>query len=99
MGRALGVSASYVNLLENNQRSLSVSMLMALADVYGVDWREFAKTTPPICWPTCATPYVIRCSARMHRICRNCAPPSITHRKSCAASCSCIAITAASSRS
>ena len=43
MGRALGVSSSYVNLLENNQRSLSVSMLMALADVYGVDWREFAK--------------------------------------------------------
>lgn len=43
MGRALGVSASYVNLLENNQRSLSISMLMALADVYGVDWREFAK--------------------------------------------------------
>lgn len=43
MGRALGVSASYVNLLENNQRSLSVAMLMALADVYGVDWREFAK--------------------------------------------------------
>ena len=43
MGRALGVSASYINLLENNQRSLSVPILMALADVYGVDWRAFAK--------------------------------------------------------
>lgn len=43
MGRALGVSASYVNLLENNQRSLSVPILMALADVYGVDWRAFGK--------------------------------------------------------
>ncbi len=41
MARALGVSTTYVNLLENNQRSLSVSVLMALNDVYGIDWREF----------------------------------------------------------
>ncbi|MEL6317318.1 MAG: short-chain fatty acyl-CoA regulator family protein, partial [Pseudomonadota bacterium] len=40
MAAALGLSASYVNLLENNQRSLSVPVLMRLADVYGVDWRE-----------------------------------------------------------
>lgn len=40
MAKALGVSTSYVNLLENNQRSLSVQLLMALAEVYNVDWRE-----------------------------------------------------------
>lgn len=40
MARALGVSTSYVNLLENNQRSLSVKLLMALADTYNVDWRD-----------------------------------------------------------
>lgn len=40
MARALGISATYVNLLENNQRSLSVRMLMALADTYQVDWRD-----------------------------------------------------------
>lgn len=40
MARALGVSTAYVNLLENNQRSLSVQLLMTLSDVYGVDWRD-----------------------------------------------------------
>ena len=40
MAKALGVSTGYVNLLENNQRSLSVQMLMALSDAYGVDWRD-----------------------------------------------------------
>ena len=43
MARALGVSTAYVNLLENNQRSLSVQMLMALSDAYGVDWRDLIK--------------------------------------------------------
>lgn len=40
MAKALGVSTSYVNLLENNQRSLSVQLLMGLSEVYNVDWRE-----------------------------------------------------------
>ncbi|PUB14952.1 hypothetical protein DFP92_105174 [Yoonia sediminilitoris] len=40
MARRLGVSASYVNLLENNQRSLSVKILLALTDSYGVAWQE-----------------------------------------------------------
>lgn len=40
MARALGLSTSYVNLLENNQRSLSVKVLLTIAEVYGVDWRE-----------------------------------------------------------
>jgi len=40
MARALGVSPSYINLLENNQRSLSVQVLMALGDAYQVDWRD-----------------------------------------------------------
>ena len=40
MAKALGVSAGYVNLLENNQRTLSVQVLMALSDAFGVDWRD-----------------------------------------------------------
>ena len=43
MAKALGVSAGYVNLLENNQRSLSVQVLMALSDAYKVDWRDLIK--------------------------------------------------------
>lgn len=43
MAKALGVSTAYINLLENNQRSLSVPMLMTLSDTYGVDWRDLVK--------------------------------------------------------
>ena len=40
MAKVLGISAGYVNLLENNERSLSLRILMAVADNYGVDWRD-----------------------------------------------------------
>lgn len=43
MAKLLGVSASYVNLLENNQRSLSVQVLMAISEAYSIDWRELTK--------------------------------------------------------
>ncbi|PTW52174.1 helix-turn-helix domain-containing protein [Rhodovulum kholense] len=40
MARRLNISPAYVNLLENNQRSLSVKVLMALAEAYGIEIRE-----------------------------------------------------------
>lgn len=40
MAKSLGVSPAYINLLENNQRSLSVQVLLRLSEVYGVDWRD-----------------------------------------------------------
>jgi len=43
MARALGISASYVNLLENNERSVSVPVMLRLFEVYGIDWREIAE--------------------------------------------------------
>lgn len=43
MAQALGVSTAYVNLLENNQRSLSVTMLVSLSNAYNVDWRELVN--------------------------------------------------------
>ncbi len=48
MARQLGVSASYINLLENNQRSLSVKVLMELTDAYGVDWRKLVNDNEAI---------------------------------------------------
>ncbi|MEO1467429.1 MAG: helix-turn-helix transcriptional regulator [Pseudomonadota bacterium] len=47
MARALGLSAAYVNLLENNQRSLSVQVLMRLSEVYNVDWRDMVADDGP----------------------------------------------------
>ncbi|MEO0381496.1 MAG: helix-turn-helix transcriptional regulator, partial [Pseudomonadota bacterium] len=44
LAEQLGVSTAYVNLLENNQRSLTVPVLMALSDVYGLDARSFIQT-------------------------------------------------------
>src|SRR6056297_1066849 len=43
MAGKLEVSASYINLLENNQRSLSVQLLMRIAEVYAVDWRDLSR--------------------------------------------------------
>lgn len=43
MADTLGCSTAYVNLLENNQRSLSVQMLMALSSAYSVDFRDLMK--------------------------------------------------------
>ena len=42
MARALGISSSYVNLLENNERSVSVPVMLRLFEVYGIDWRDIA---------------------------------------------------------
>lgn len=47
MARDLGVSAAYVNLLENNQRSLSLPLLMRLSKGYGVDWRDLVAEEAP----------------------------------------------------
>lgn len=43
MARQLQVSPTYVNLLENNHRSLSVKVLVALTEAYGVDWRALVN--------------------------------------------------------
>ena len=42
MAKMLGISHSYVNMLEKNERSVSVPVLLKLFQSYGVDWREIA---------------------------------------------------------
>ena len=42
MAKALGISNSYVNMLEKNERSVSVPVLLRLFEVYGVDWRDIS---------------------------------------------------------
>ena len=45
MAQRLGISPAYVNLLENNQRSLSVQVLMTLTEAYGIDARSLVTTS------------------------------------------------------
>ncbi len=44
LARALGVSPSYVNLVERNQRSASLKFLISLADNFGINWRDFTNS-------------------------------------------------------
>ncbi|MGB0845006.1 MAG: helix-turn-helix domain-containing protein, partial [Alphaproteobacteria bacterium] len=41
---SLGVSASYINLIERNQRSASLKFLITLSDTFGIDWRQLTNT-------------------------------------------------------
>ncbi len=44
LARELGVSASYVNLIERNQRNASLKFLIALSDSFGLNWRELTNS-------------------------------------------------------
>lgn len=43
MAKSLKISPTYVNLLENNQRSVSVAVLLRLFESYGVSWQAIAN--------------------------------------------------------
>ena len=40
MASRLGVSSAYINQIENNQRTLSLRILIGLLEQYGVDWHD-----------------------------------------------------------
>ena len=42
LARRLGISASYLNLIEHNQRSLTAPLLLKVAEEFQLDFREFA---------------------------------------------------------
>ena len=44
LAKALGVSPSYVNLVERNQRSASLKFLISLADNFGINWRDLTNS-------------------------------------------------------
>src|SRR5687768_16383107 len=44
MAAGLGVSPSYLNHIERNQRPVSAQLLLRLADTYDVDLRTFGQT-------------------------------------------------------
>ena len=42
MARELEISASYLNLLENNQRPITVHLLFRIGQLYNIDFKEFS---------------------------------------------------------
>lgn len=44
LAKLLGVSTSYVNLIEHNQRSASVKFLISLSENLGLDWRDLTPS-------------------------------------------------------
>ncbi|MGH6848463.1 MAG: helix-turn-helix domain-containing protein [Methylocella sp.] len=44
MAAELDISPSYLNLMERNQRPITVQVLIKLTDVYGIDPRDFMET-------------------------------------------------------
>jgi transcriptional regulator with XRE-family HTH domain len=67
-----------VNLLEKNERSVSVPVLLKLFEVYGVDWRDIAEDDDTATSPTCARRFRTRFSMATAPTCRSCAPPRST---------------------
>ena len=49
MARELGISASYLTLLESNQRPVTVRMLLQLVERFQVDLRSSPATTTSAC--------------------------------------------------
>lgn len=43
LARKLGVSASYLNLIESNRRPLPATLLLKVAQIFGVDLQDFAS--------------------------------------------------------
>ena len=43
LARQLGISASYLNLIEHNQRPLTLPLLLKLADSFDVDLQDFSQ--------------------------------------------------------
>jgi XRE family transcriptional regulator, fatty acid utilization regulator len=46
MAEALGISASYLNLVERNQRPLTATLMLRLAERFDVDVRSLAASEP-----------------------------------------------------
>ena len=61
MAEALGISPSYLNLIERNQRPLTVQLLLKLASVYKVDLDELQGRRPAAS-RNCVKSSPIRCS-------------------------------------
>ncbi len=51
MAEALDISPSYLNLLEHNQRPLTVMLLLKLGNSFDIDMKSFAEDDSPALMP------------------------------------------------
>ena len=52
MADALGISSSYMNLIENNHRAVTVPVLLKLVQGFDIDLHSFTEWPAPIRWST-----------------------------------------------
>ncbi|HSS44098.1 MAG TPA: helix-turn-helix transcriptional regulator, partial [Thermoanaerobaculia bacterium] len=43
LAEKLGISASYLNLIEHDQRALTAPLLLKLAELFPADWKSLAS--------------------------------------------------------
>ena len=62
MAEALEISASYLNLVERNQRPVSAALMLKLAETYDFDPRRPPRPSPAAGPRRCGDGWPIRCS-------------------------------------
>jgi transcriptional regulator with XRE-family HTH domain len=67
----IGISTSYLNQIENNQRPVSAAVLLALADKFQLDLAELSTVNPTGCCRHWRRRCRTRSSTIMRQACRN----------------------------
>ncbi len=67
----LGISTSYLNQIENNQRPVSAAVLLALAENYQIDIGAISLGTMIVCYLRFPKRWPIRSSTITSRTCRS----------------------------
>ena len=73
IAEGLGISPSYINLIERNQRPVTAQLLMRLAQTYDLDLRDLASADEDRFFAELNEISPIRCSGRSTCRNRNCA--------------------------
>ncbi len=67
----LGISTSYLNQIENNQRPVSAAVLLALAENYQIDIGAISLVTMTGCFQLFQKPWLIRSSIITSQTCKS----------------------------
>src|SRR5271167_4793673 len=73
IAEGLGISPSYINLIERNQRPVTAQILLRLAETYDLDLRDLATADEDRFFAELNEIFPIHCSGRSTCRSRNCA--------------------------